>query len=501
MWEDQTKKPLLSDSQEKGEQGKQKIGAKRSCNDIIFLVLFAACIVGMLIISSVAFSKGDPSKLLPTNELVNRYAINETQGYFTDAVAQVKTDKDILIGTIAAAVLLGFAWIQLMKMFTKEFIYLTLVAGVVAIIGLGGYVLNMGMKQQQEGIMVVGYVIFGLAALLVLLIILLRNKIALTCAMFKEACRGVQHNTALFPVLAVVVAAFLAFAAFWVASFVYLWSIPDDSVQPLPDQVPKFNESVRNLLLYQVFAFFWISAFLSAVYQHVFAGSVAGWYFSRDVVSAGKIRENAVSSLFHAVTTSFGSLAFGALVLAIVQFLNFLLELTKKSNTKNKFLVCLISCLQCLLACIQGIVQYINKFAYIYVAMHGYSFCHAARECFDLVSRNFFSAVIMDTITGFVLFVGKALFTALCTIVTIAILDAQNRPLTAVTLGLCVVISFTVLHIISHVIGVSVDTVFICYLEDLELNKGENMYISPDLHALLQESASKHKAKAGQSAV
>lgn len=89
-----------------------------------------------------AFAKGDPSQLLPTNDLVNKYAINEGQGWFTDAVAQAKMDKglylthlhyacyehtficliDILIGTVAAAVLLGFAWIQLMKMFTKEFI-------------------------------------------------------------------------------------------------------------------------------------------------------------------------------------------------------------------------------------------------------------------------------------------------------------------------------------------------------------------------------------------
>lgn len=28
---------------------------------------------------------------------------------------------------------------------------------------------------------------------------------------------------------------------------------------------------------------------------------------------------------------------------------------------------------------------------------------------------------------------------------------------------------------------------------DLEMNKGENLYISPDLHSLLQEAASKHK--------
>jgi len=400
-----------------------------------------------------------------------------------------------LIISVLAAVLLGFGWIQMMKMFTTEFVYGTLVVGVISIIGLGVYILNMGIQQSSGGIKVVSYVLFGLAALLVLLIIFLRKKIALTCAMIKEACRGVQHNTLLFPVLVLVVAVFLGFAAFWVSAFIYLWSIPDESLPVGPNGGPQFNEKVRNLLLYQVFAFFWIAAFLSAVYQHVVAGSVSGWYFSRDVMSK-RPRETAVTSLFHAVTTSFGSLAFGSLVLAVVQFLNFLLELTKRSNTKNRFLVIVINAIQCILGCIQGIVQYINKFAYIHVAMHGHSFCTAARECFELISRNFFSAVIMDTITGFVLVVGKLLFTALATIITIAIADANDHRLSYVSLGLTAVMSFSVLHIISHVIGVSVDTVFVCYLEDLEINKGENMYISPDVHALLQESAAKHKPSA-----
>jgi len=342
----------------------------------------------------------------------------------------------------------------------------------------------------------VAYVVFGLAALFLLLIIFLRKKISLTCAMMKEACRGLQHNFELFPVLFIVVVVFLGFAAFWVASFIYLCSIVDSNSNPSTDanELPSFNNSIRGLLFYQVFAFFWVTAFLSAIYQHVVAGSISGWYFSRDVMASSRNRETAFTSLVHACTYSFGSLAFGSLVLAFVQFLNFLLETTKKANTKNRALVCMINAVQCLLGCIQGIVQYINKFAYIYVAMHGHSFCKAARECFELISRNFFSAVIMDTIAGFVLFIGKVLFTAVCTIITIAFLDVKDRPLTAVTLALTVVIAFSILHIVSHVIGVGVDTVFICYLEDIELNKPEDLYISPDFHVLLQETAKKHKS-------
>jgi solute carrier family 44 protein 1 (choline transporter-like protein) len=485
-WDEQSRAPLLASKEQN-----TKIAPKesRGCNDILFLILFVACAVGMVIISSVAFAKGDPKALVPQWNPISDVM---TQSWFTNAVAQAKQDQDALIISVGAAVLLGFAWIQMMKMFTTEFVYGTLVVGVLALAGLGGYVLNMGLQQKDNSISIVAYVMFGLDALLVLLIIFLRKKIALTCAMIKEACRGVQHNNMLFPVLSIVVALFLAFSAFWVAQFFYLWSIPDDSVVVQPGQLIKFNEKVRNLMIFQVFAFFWVVAFLSAVYQHVVAGSVAGWYFSRDVMG-GRSRTTAFSSLFYAVTTSAGSLAFGSLVLAFVQFLTFLLELSKRSNTKNRVLVCLINGLQCILGCIQGIVQYINKFAYIHVAMHGYSFCKAAHECFDLISRNLFSAVIMDTITGFVLFVGKVLFAALSTIITIGILDAKDHPVTSVTLGLSLVLSFAVLHITSHVIGVSVDTVFVCYLEDLELNKGENMYISPDVHSMLQEAAAKHK--------
>jgi len=493
MWDD-AKKPLLTEA----PAHKEKVETSRSCNDVLFVALFAACCVGMVVISSVGFAKGDPSLLLPTQEWESKYAINVTQSWFTNAVAQARLDKDILIGAVAAAVVLGFAWIQLMKWFTLEFIYGTLVVGVGAVLGLGGYILSIGFKQDQDAYKYVAYVIFLLDAIFVLLIIFLRKKIALTAAMFKEACRGVQSNIELIPVSAIVVAGFLGFAAFWVASFVYLWSIPTSSVDVDPHVAPVFNEKVRNLLLYQVFAFFWIVAFLSAVFQHVVAGSIAGWYFARDAMGSRGSRETAFKSLFHALTKSFGSLAFGALVLAVLQFANFLLELSKRSNTKNRFLVCLISALQCVLSCITSIVKYINKFAYIYIAMHGYSFCHAARECFELVSRNMFSAVIMDTIGGFVLFVGKALFTAICTIIAIGALEAQSRPVTAVTLTLTIAFSFIILHIISHIVGVGVDTVFICYLEDLELNKGQNMYISPDVHALLQECHNKHKAESSQ---
>jgi hypothetical protein len=50
--------------------------------------------------------------------------------------------------------------------------------------------------------------------------------------------------------------------------------------------------------------------------------------------------------------------------------------------------------------------------------MHGDSFCGAARESFNLISRNFFSVAVIDLLGEFVLFVGKLLGTAACVLFT-----------------------------------------------------------------------------------
>jgi len=81
-WDEQTKTPLLNDSQER------KKTDSRGCNDLLFVFLFVACCVGMVIISSVAFAKGDPKALIPewSQEVPD-------QGWFTNAVAQANKIK------------------------------------------------------------------------------------------------------------------------------------------------------------------------------------------------------------------------------------------------------------------------------------------------------------------------------------------------------------------------------------------------------------------------
>ena len=69
----------------------------------------------------------------------------------------------------------------------------------------------------------------------------------------QECCAGVQWNPAIFLVSGIVIGLFALFTVFWVSSFVYLYSVPADEKYRVPYAPPKFDQSVRNLMYYQIF--------------------------------------------------------------------------------------------------------------------------------------------------------------------------------------------------------------------------------------------------------
>ena len=65
------------------------------------------------------------------------------------------------------------------------------------------------------------------------------------------------------------------------------------------------------------------------------------------------------------VVSSFGSICFGSLIVAIIQTLRHLQNQLRHSDDDSmKLIGCII---QCILACIEDLIEYFNEWAYIYV--------------------------------------------------------------------------------------------------------------------------------------
>lgn len=142
----------------------------------------------------------------------------------------------------------------------------------------------------------------------------------------------------------------------------------------------------------------------------VVAASVCMWYYNHGANS--ELDSPVTRSFKMAFRYHFGSLAFGSFILAVVQFMQFVVELFKKQaeaagGGANKCFEYVLSCVQCCLACVERIVKFINETAYIQIALRGKNFCMAAKDGFEIVWGNGMRYLIVAGVGGIMMFIGR----------------------------------------------------------------------------------------------
>ena len=100
------------------------------------------------------------------------------------------------------------------------------------------------------------------------------------------------------------------------------------------------------------------------------------------------------------MTTSFGSICFGSFLVAIVQALRALAN-SAQENGDAQILACIA---ECILACLASILEYFNKWAFIYVGLYGMPYLKAGKSVFELFRNRGWEAVIADDLVGNALF-------------------------------------------------------------------------------------------------
>ncbi|CAH8575394.1 unnamed protein product [Dicrocoelium dendriticum] len=162
------------------------------------------------------------------------------------------------------------------------------------------------------------------------------------------------------------------------------------------------------LQFFNLFMFFWSVNFVRSLAEMTLAGAYAHYYFSRRA-PASMPRCPVWWSLYRAVCYHFGSLAFGSLLIALLQWLRVLLEYVdaKLKKYNNLCTQTLVRCCCCCLWCLEKVLRYLNRNAFIMIAIHGQSFCSGAQSAFHLLLKNIVRVIIVNGVTSFLLFIGK----------------------------------------------------------------------------------------------
>ncbi|XP_042808446.1 choline transporter-like protein 5 isoform X2 [Panthera pardus] len=267
-----------------------------------------------------------------------------------------------------------------------------------------------------------------------------------------------------------------------------------------------YHQYIPTFQIFNLFVFLWLINFVIALGQCALAGAFASYYWA--LKKPDDIPPYPLFTAFgRAIRYHTGSLAFGSLILASIQIFRIVLEyldrhLKEAQNNISKFLQC---CLKCCFWCLETVVKFLNRNAYIMIAIYGKNFCMSAREAFNLLMRNVLKVAVMDNVTDFVLILGKILVTG-CIGVLAFLLFTQRLPTIIegptslnyywVPLLTVIIGSYLVAHGFFSVYAMCVDTIFICFLEDMERNDGSTerpYYMSQSLLKILNESSMQTK--------
>ncbi|XP_073318909.1 choline transporter-like protein 4 [Pagrus major] len=149
---------------------------------------------------------------------------------------------------------------------------------------------------------------------------------------------------------------------------------------------------------------------------------------------------------------------------------------------QNRCTCFLLCCLKCCFWCLEKSIKFLNKNTYIMIAIFGKNFCVSSKNAHMLLMRIVVRVRVLDSVTDLLLFLGKLLVVGLVGVLSFFFsgrillpgntfcsetLNYDWTPVITVMFG-----SYLIAHGFFSVYNMCVDTLFLCFLEDLERNDG-----------------------------
>jgi len=167
---------------------------------------------------------------------------------------------------------------------------------------------------------VYGYICFGLAAVIFLALLCCCSRIRLAIAVCKVAGRFVIRVAQVMIVPIIMTAFIIALWAFGLSAMVYIVSTATFVANgDVFTSINDYTQRSLGMFYYFFFGILWTNAYLGALSMFVIASCCCMWYFSRGPDDS--LNSPVLTSFYRSFRYHWGSLAFGALILALVQLI------------------------------------------------------------------------------------------------------------------------------------------------------------------------------------
>eukprot|EP00931_Biecheleriopsis_adriatica_P098375 TRINITY_DN7231_c0_g2_i1.p1 TRINITY_DN7231_c0_g2~~TRINITY_DN7231_c0_g2_i1.p1 ORF type:complete len:949 (+),score=198.10 TRINITY_DN7231_c0_g2_i1:115-2961(+) len=373
---------------------------------------------------------------------------------------------------------------------------------------------NADIRKVLE---ICGYVIWGLGGIYVVLVLCLVNRIRLAIAVNKVAAIFVSHTPRILIVPIAQAFVGVVWILVWGLSITFLISqVPDNytekggfetyavaygtsttpgkcndvwpqgSVYRDDDRCdttvngtaacwrcapPRYVFDARFAASF--FVFLWNNALNVAIGQCIIAGAVGVWFFTPNKEKGNK--RAIAPACWNVFRYHLGSLAFGSFIIAMVQFIRYVMKYYEKQAKaqKNRVLVLILKICQCCMWCLEKCLKFLNKNAYIQIALLGTNFCTSAKKAFFLIMRNalrFSTVALLGTMISWIGF----FFISIAGVAVGYLIVSGLHPEMSLTINLIIyaITAYLIAQLFMQVFGLAVDSTLQCFLACEEMGMG-----------------------------
>ncbi|GBG82357.1 hypothetical protein CBR_g34641 [Chara braunii] len=456
----------------------------------------------------------------------------------------------VVCGAIAPFVL-SFAWLILVRYSARLTVWLTVfLVNVLAIavmllfyvkggwVGKGTISAVMGSKAsaltvgfdgaeaERNDLRIVAVLFTVLVAVLILFSLVMLRRLHFAAGILKVASKAMVAIPSLlvFPIFPFVVA--VAFGIYWVLVAMYLFSAGEITRRqcssgadcrsysvPLLETVTgpehccgydiTFNSKLKWAMVYHILGCFWTLQFIVACSMTIIAGAVASFYWAKSDYATLPYHP-VMNATRRTLVYSLGSMALGSLVVAAVELIRWFCDYLRRKliaddNSVLRYVCC---CTECCLVCLDYVVKFINRNAYIMIAIKGFSFCEAAGKASVLIVDNVLRVAAVNVIGDFALFLAKLMVSFACAFFAFVMLEDRryregearvSSPLAPVLF--CMGVSFIVAYIFFTVVEMAMDTILLSFCEDCEENNNIPRFAPRLLMDTLKMAQHEHEEK------
>ncbi|XP_060093090.1 choline transporter-like protein 1 isoform X2 [Heteronotia binoei] len=406
-------------------------------------------------------------------------------------ISGVMTCREIILGLCLLSLVLSMIMMVIIRYISRVVVWILTILVVLGSLGGTGVLWWLYAKQRMspsdtltvdqlqiakdnsQALLIYAIAATVFTVILLLIMLVMRKRVALTIALFHVAGKVFIHLPLLIFQPFWTFFVLILFWIYWIMVLLFLGT----TGSPIGNEQGFVEYRVaglqRYMWWYHIVGLVWISEFILACQQMTVAGAVVTYYFTRE--KRNLPFTPILASVNRLICYHLGTVAKGSFIITLVKIPRMILMYihTQVKGKENACARCILKACICYLWCLEKCLTYLNQNAYTATAINSTNFCTSAKDAFVILVENALRVASINTVGDFMLFLGKVLIVCSTGLAGIMLLNyQQDYTVWVLPLVIVCLFAFLVAHCFLSIYEMVVDVLFLCFAIDMKYNDG-----------------------------